>query len=50
MLDAFNDASHPVRIRHLAVRDLPGSGTPAELMEAARILAGQIAAAARELL
>ena len=50
VLDAFNDAGHPVRISHLAVRDLPGSGTPAELMEAAGISAGQIAQAARELL
>ncbi len=50
VLDAFNDAGHPVRIRHLAVRGLPGSGTPAQLMEAAGISAGQIAQAARELL
>ncbi len=48
VLDAFNDAGHPVRIRHLAVRGLPGSGTPAELMQAAGISAGQIAQAARE--
>ena len=34
ILDAFNDVGHPVRLRHLAVRSLPGSGTPAELMEA----------------
>jgi transketolase len=27
VLEAFNDAGHPVRISHLAVRDLPGSGT-----------------------
>jgi len=50
VLDAFNDAGHPVHISHLAVRDLPGSGTPAELMEAAGISAGQIAQAARDLL
>ena len=50
VLDAFNDADHPVRLRHLAVRGLPGSGTPAELMEAAGISAGEIAQAARELL
>jgi transketolase len=50
VLDAFNDAGHPVRIRHLAVRGLPGSGTPAELMEAAGISAGQIAQAAGEAL
>jgi transketolase len=48
VLDAFNEAGHPVRIRHLAVRSLPGSGTPAELMQAAGISAGQIAQAARE--
>jgi transketolase len=48
VLEAFNDAGHPVRIRHLAVRDLPGSGTTAELMEAAGISASQIAQAARE--
>jgi transketolase len=48
VLDAFNDAGHPVHISHLAVRDLPGSGTPAELMEAAGISAGQIAQAARD--
>jgi transketolase len=50
VLDAFNDAGHPVRVSHLAVRDLPGSGTPAELMAAAGISAGQIAQAARDLL
>ena len=50
VLEAFNDAGHPVRLRHLAVRDLPGSGTPAELMEAAGISASHIAQAAREVL
>jgi transketolase len=50
VLEAFNDAGHPVRISHLAVRGLPGSGTPAELMEAAGISAGHIEQAARELL
>ena len=49
VLDAFNDAGHPVRISHLAVRGLPGSGTPAELMDAAGISAGHIARAARAL-
>jgi hypothetical protein len=34
VLNAFNDAGHPVRVSHLAVWDLPGSGTPAELMAA----------------
>jgi transketolase len=50
VLEAFNDNGHAVRLRHLAVRGLPGSGTPAELMQAAGISAGQIARAARELL
>jgi transketolase len=50
VLEAFNDIGHAVRLRHLAVRGLPGSGTPAELMEAAGISAGHIARAARELL
>jgi transketolase len=49
VLDAFNEAGHPVQISHLAVRSLPGSGTPAELLEAAGIAAGQIAQAARKL-
>ena len=38
------------RVEHLAVRGLPGSGTPAELMEAAGISAGDIEAAALRLL
>jgi transketolase len=50
VLEACNDAGHPVQIKHLAVRDLPGSGTPQELMEAAGISAGQIAQAARDIL
>ena len=50
VLEAFSDAGHPVRISHLAVSGLPGSGTPAELMEAAGISAGKITQAARELL
>jgi transketolase len=50
VLEAFNDIGHAVRLRHLAVRGLPGSGTPAELMEAAGISASDIARAARELL
>jgi transketolase len=50
VLEALNDAGHPVRVSHLAVRGLPGSGTSAELMEAAGISASQIARAARELL
>jgi len=50
VLEAFNEAGHPVQIAHLAVRGLPGSGTPAELMEAAGISAGRIAWAARDIL
>jgi transketolase len=50
VLEAFNEADHPVRIIHLAVRGLPGSGTPQELMEAAGISAGRAVQAAREIL
>ncbi|MDQ3764133.1 MAG: transketolase [Actinomycetota bacterium] len=48
VLDAL--ASHPQRplIRKLAVRDMPSSGTPAELLHAAGIDAEAITAAARE--
>jgi transketolase len=50
VLEALNDAGHPVRVSHLAVRDLPGSGTPAELMQAAGISADSIVEAARKVL
>jgi transketolase len=50
VLDALNAVNHPVHIEHLAVRDLPGSGTPEELMAAAGISSGHIAQAARDLL
>jgi transketolase len=50
VLEALNDAGRPARIAHLAVRGLPSSGTPGELMEAAGISASQIVQAARELL
>ncbi len=50
VLEAFNDAGHPAQITHLAVRGLPGSGTPAELMDAAGISAAHIAQAVRDLL
>jgi transketolase len=50
VLEALNDAGHPVHIAHLAVRGLPTSGTPAELMEAAGISADQVVQAARDLL
>ena len=39
-----------LRYRHLAVREMPGSGKPAELLEAAGISATHIAKAVRELL
>ncbi|HKY50238.1 MAG TPA: transketolase [Candidatus Limnocylindria bacterium] len=39
-----------VKLRHLAVRDMPSSGRPAELLEAAGIAARDIAAAVRALL
>src|SRR5215831_8829524 len=42
VLEAMNDAGRSARVAHLAVRGLPGSGTPAELMEAAGISAGHI--------
>jgi transketolase len=50
VLDACSEAGQPVRISHLAVRGLPGSGTTQELMEAAGISATQIAQAARQAL
>ena len=50
VLDAFNAADRPVHVRHLAVHDLPGSGTPDELLAAAGISASHIAQAAREAL
>jgi transketolase len=48
VLEAFNDAGHPVQIAHLAVRGLPGSGTPAELLDAAGISADHVVEAARK--
>jgi transketolase len=50
VLEAFNDAGHTAQIAHLAVRGLPGSGTPGELMDAAGISASHIARAAGEIL
>jgi transketolase len=49
VLSAFADSDDRPRVVHLAVRDMPGSGTPAELLAAAGIDADHIAAAAREL-
>jgi transketolase len=48
VLDALNEAGQPTVITHLAVRELPSSGTPAELMDAAGISAAHIAQAARD--
>jgi transketolase len=48
VLDALNEAGHPVLVTHLAVRDMPSSGTPAELLDAAGISAAHIAQAARD--
>jgi len=39
-----------LRLTHLCVRDLPGSGSPQELLAAAGIDAGHIEVAARELI
>ena len=50
VLEALADAGVPaLQVAHLAVGDLPGSGTPAELLDAAGISARHIAAAARRL-
>jgi transketolase len=49
VLAAFADSDERPRVVHLAVREMPGSGTPAELLAAAGIDADHIAAAAREL-
>jgi transketolase len=48
-MSVFAEADERPRIAHLAVRDLPGSGKPAELLAAAGIDAGAIAEAARSL-
>ena len=47
VMEALAGGDRPPRILHLAVRDLPGSGTPAELMAAAGIDAEAIVRAAR---
>ncbi len=49
VLDVFAEARDRPVIRKLAVRIMPGSGTPAEQLAAAGIDANHIAAAAREL-
>ncbi|TMC49402.1 MAG: transketolase [Chloroflexi bacterium] len=49
VMEALSEEERPPRIRHLAVRGLPGSGRPAELLDAAGISARHIVAAARSL-
>ncbi len=49
VLAAFNNAGHPLQIVHLAVRNLPGSGTAQELMDTAGISAAHIVEAAKQL-
>jgi transketolase len=47
VLDAFLDGRPTPRLVRLAVRTMPGSGTPAEQLHAAGIDAESIAAAAK---
>jgi transketolase len=49
VLEAVADSGQPLQIVKLAVRDLPGSGTPPELLHAAGIDADGIAEAVRSL-
>jgi transketolase len=49
VLQALSAAAHPTAITHLAVRELPGSGSPQELMDAVGISAGHIANAVRQM-
>ena len=49
VLSVFAESDEKPRIRVLAVRDMPTSGTPADLLNAAGIDAAHIAAAARDL-
>jgi transketolase len=49
VLTAFADTDESPRVVHLAVREMPGSGKPAELLAAAGIDAEHIATAARQL-
>lgn len=49
VLDSLAASGVAVTFRHLAPREMPGSGTPAQLLDAAGISAAHIAAAAREL-
>jgi transketolase len=50
VVDALTGAGRAdLTVRHLAVAELPGSGTSAELLDAAGISAGHITAAARDM-
>ena len=49
VLEALSDGETPARVVRLAVREMPGSGKPAELLAAAGIDAEHIAEAARAL-
>jgi transketolase len=49
VLEALADSETPARVVRLAVRDMPGSGKPAELLAAAGIDAEHITEAARSL-
>jgi transketolase len=49
VLEALSDGEAPLRVLRLAVREMPGSGTPAELLAGAGIDAEHIAEAARTL-
>jgi transketolase len=49
VLEALSDGEAPARVVRLAVRDLPGSGKPAELLAAAGIDADHIVEAAQAL-
>lgn len=47
VLESLADLAEPVRVKHLAVRGLPTSGTPTQLMDQAGIGVSAIVAAAR---
>jgi transketolase len=49
VLEALSDGETPARVVRLAVREMPGSGKPAELLAAAGIDADHISEAARSL-
>jgi transketolase len=50
VLEAIAGSGLPLNVVKLAVRDLPGSGTPTELLHAAGIDADAIAGAVRSLI